>query len=400
MKNAILKTAVSMLLAVMLAGCIDEYDISELNIPPADEIFARGEIKVGAESYVSLQLATPFSDWTERYVDNAEVRVVGENGFQSEKGKFNEYTHLYEIDTYDATPNSRYRVEIKCGNDEFASNYMELLYTPEINKLYYEVNKTKGVVEVFADVDNIGSQQKYLWTYEENFEVIAPLKAESIVFDGGFIAEYSRLYYDFSYPQNHIYCWAKHNSTSINLYNTSNLTEASVKHHKVAEVPGDDIKFDGLYCITVFLNAISDEAYDYYEELKRQTESSGSIFTPMPSDVRGNITCISNDKKIMRGTITASLPTVKQLFIDRDEVKEIISQDFGLAYVKPDPQISWKDFINDIKQRITDGYIIWGTQPASSMYDLTPSGTRFYYPHMCNCIMRGGTPYKPSWWPN
>ncbi len=389
-----------MLLAVMLAGCIDEYDISELNIPPADEIFARGEIKVGAESYVSLQLATPFNDWTERYVDNAEVRVVGENGFRSEKGKFNEYTHLYEIDTYDATPDSRYRVEIKCGNDEFASNYMELLHTPEITKLYYEVNKAKGVVEVFADVDNIGSQQKYLWTYEEDCEVIAPLKAESIVFDGGFIEEYSRLYYDFSYPQNHIYCWATQNSTSINLYNTANLTEASVKRHKVAEVPGDGIKFDGLYCITVFLNAISDEAYDYYEELKRQTESSGSIFTPMPSDVRGNITCISNDKKIMRGTITASLPTVKRLFIDRDEVKEIISQDFGPAYVKPDPQISWKDFINDIKQRITDGYIIWGSQPASGMYDLTPVGTRFYYPHMCNCIMRGGTPYKPSWWPN
>ena len=165
----------------------------------------------------------------------------------------------------------------------------------------------------------------------------------------------------------------------------------------MAEGPGDGIKFDGLYCITVFLNAISDETYNYYEELERQTELSGSLFSPMPSDVRGNISCISNDKKIMRGTITASLPAVKRLFIDREEVMEIVNQQFGDAYIKPDPRMNILDFEDDVKQRKDDGYLIWSSQPDS--WYLRPDNSRFYYPHMCNCIKRGGTPYKPSWWP-
>lgn len=397
MKNTKLKNAVFVMLAVISASCIEEYDVSDFDIIPADEVFARGEIKVGAESYVSLQYATPFNDWTERYVDNAEVYVVGEDGFRSPKGVFNEYTHMFEIDTYDARPGTRYSMEITIEGEKFASNYMQLIDTPDISRLYYEINQAKGVVEVFADVDNIGSQQKYLWTYEEDFEVNAPLKVESTTFDGGFIVDYSFLYYNFYNVNRHLYCWGKQNSTSINLYSATNLADASVKHHKVAQVPGDGIKFDGLYCITVFLNAISDETYNYYEELERQTELSGSLFSPMPSDVRGNISCISNDKKIMRGTITASLPAVKRLFIDREEVMEIVNQQFGDAYIKPDPRMNILDFEDDVKQRKDDGYLIWSSQPDS--WYLRPDNSRFYYPHMCNCIKRGGTPYKPSWWP-
>ena len=112
MKNTKLKNAVFVMLAVISASCIEEYDVSDFDIIPADEVFARGEIKVGAESYVSLQYATPFNDWTERYVDNAEVYVVGEDGFRSPKGVFNEYTHMFEIDTYDARPGTRYSMEI------------------------------------------------------------------------------------------------------------------------------------------------------------------------------------------------------------------------------------------------------------------------------------------------
>lgn len=394
----ILKNIALAMLAIISTACIEEYDVSKLTNVQAEELFARGEIKVGAESYVSLQRATRLNDWTERYVDDAEVYVVGENGFRSAKGKFNEYTHMYEIDTYDAMPGMRYRMEIKSGNDEFVSSFMELLDTPEISKLYYEINKSKGVVEIYADVDNLNGNENYLWTFEEDFEVKAPLKVERLFYDEGFIIRYSDLLYNFWEPQEHINCWAKQNSTSIDLYTVSNLSQASVKRHKVAEVPGDGIKFDGLYCITVFLNAITEDVYDYYHELKRQTELSGSIFTPMPSDVRGNFTCTSNKAKLLRGTVTASNPTAKRLFIDREEVLEILNQSFGEAYLKPDPRMPIKNFREDIAQRVSDGYLIWSSQ--QDYWAATPANTRFYYPHMCNCISRGGTPFKPYWWPN
>ena len=54
----ILKNIALAMLAIISTACIEEYDVSRLTNVQAEELFARGEIKVGAESYVSLQRAT------------------------------------------------------------------------------------------------------------------------------------------------------------------------------------------------------------------------------------------------------------------------------------------------------------------------------------------------------
>lgn len=402
MKNTILRKAMLFVLMVpmlFLASCIEEYNLPELEVT-ANELYACGEIKVGAQSYVSVQRATPLSKWEEIYVDKASVYVVGDNGFRSKKGVYNADTRMYEIDTYDAKPGGKYRMEITVNGDDYATTYMEVLEAPEISRIYYEINKNKGSVEIYADVDKLNGNTKYMWTYEENFEVKAPLRIYETVYDGGFIVDYNWEYYKFyDNPNYHNECWAKQNSGTINLYNASALKEDRIKHCKVAEVSGSSIKFDGLYCITVFFNALSGDAFSYYTELQRLTEQKVTLYPPTPTDLRGNITCLTNKEKIMRGTITSSVPTVKRMFIDREEVKEILSEDYGAPYTVPgDTGFTDDQFWDEVENKRIEGYLIWST--VRFYNQITPSNTRFYYPHMCSCIKRGGTPNKPDWWPN
>ena len=399
MKNTILINAMLVLMATLFAGCIEEYEIPESEVASRNELYARGEIKLGAASYLSLQRTMPFSQTGEEFVRNARVRVVGDNGFKSNPAIYYTDLDLYIIDTYDAKPNGKYRMEITLDGEDYASNYMEMLETPEISRLYYEVNKNKGVVEIYADVDQLNDNMKYMWTYEEDFEVKAPLKIYNKVFDGGYIRRYDSRLYKFDTDNSyHINCWANQRSTTINLYSASRNEEPIIKRHKVAEVRGDGIKFDGLYCITVYLNAISSEAFAFYTELHRLTEQDVSLYPPMPTDLRGNMECLTSSKMKMRGMVSSSVPTTKRLFIDREEVEDIITENYGQAFVEATPNNDYMAFLNEVVDRITHGYLVWSSSPEP--IDIKPTDTRYYYPWLCNCEKRGGTHDKPLWWPN
>lgn len=119
----------------------------------------------------------------------------------------------------------------------------------------------------------------------------------------------------------------------------------------MAEVPGNSVKLDGLYCITVFLNALSSDAFTYYTELQRVAQQEISLYPPTPTDLRGNIKCLSNSGRVIRGTITSSIPTVKRLFIDREEVEDILIDDYDAPFSEPNPSFM-DDFFKEVQAKI------------------------------------------------
>jgi hypothetical protein len=57
--------------------------------------------------------------------------------------------------------------------------------------------------------------------------------------------------------------------------------------------------------------AITEDAFKYYEDLKKNTEGLGSIFDPQPSLTTGNIRCLSNPAERVLGFVSASTVSAK-----------------------------------------------------------------------------------------
>ena len=69
-----------------------------------------------------------------------------------------------------------------------------------------------------------------------------------------------------------------------------------IKEHVITDISIDEPDLQTLYCITVYQSNLSDEAYEYYSQMKSNTEDMGTIFAPMPKEVYGNITGGTKDK--------------------------------------------------------------------------------------------------------
>src|SRR5690606_31048582 len=115
------------------------------------------------------------------------------------------------------------------------------------------------------------------------------------------------------------YCWASANSSSILIANSERLAEDKITLMPIAYVAGNSEKLAHLYSILVKQYALTKEAYNYNEMMKKNTEKIGGIFDSQPSELKGNIICVSNPKENVIGWISAGTVTERRLFIGEED---------------------------------------------------------------------------------
>ena len=59
--------------------------------------------------------------------------------------------------------------------------------------------------------------------------------------------------------------------------------------YKLLEIPRDDVRISYIYSILVKQWSLSDEAYRFFRTQKLYTEESSGLFTPMPTEISGNV---------------------------------------------------------------------------------------------------------------
>ena len=185
----------------------------------------------------------------------------------------------------------------------------------------------------------------YMWTYEEDWEFHADINMQAL---GGFTL-YSDKFYQFenSYDNPYYYCWKHTISRNIHLYSTLDLKENTAKDVELLQIPIDDIRISYIYSILVKQWGLSEDAYKYYRTIKLYSEESAGLFTPIPTELLGNVSCISNPDKRVRGYVLASQTTTKRIFIYESELKELTSEYEGCTFEYPPYpqysgwQISW-----------------------------------------------------------
>lgn len=381
-------------LATIALSCVDEYAIPKTIATEYNaEVVIEGRILAGEESVIHLSHTAPLNSEEEAPdILNAEVYVIGQNGFRSKAAEFDIEDDCYVIDTRTLENNTLYAVEVAVDGDTYQSEFQPLLTSPEIGEVTWQENESSVSIYVSTMADKNDSRH-FMWSFEEDWEFHADVDMRG---NDKIKPFYKKEHYpDLTETHNpYLFCWMHDVSRSIHLYSTANLNENVVRNTKLHEIGIEDIRISYIYSILVKQWSLTDEAYKYYSTLKQYTEDSGGLFTPILSDYQGNITCLSNPDKRAHGYVLASSVTTRRIFIYEEDFEHMHSlYSNPNCYPKTSDHINISEIVNGpwlspYVIMIKDG--IWpGPDPV--LYDW-------------NCVdcrhTTGATKKRPDFWPN
>ncbi len=295
---------------VLLASCVDSY------VPPAisvtsDFLVVEGSIDMNnASGQVTLKRT---QDLTESGSPNSEtgakVTIEEENGstFLLTEGD----SGVYQVSGLPVNYGTKYRLRIvTTGKSEYLSDYVLPKQTPEIDSITF-LDKSGGLSVCVNAHDNTNSTLYYRWQYMETWEYHSGGRSDYVVdtlVDENNVPvrdpETNKLI-KVIVPRTEdvFFCWRSENSKSILVSSSVKLSEDIISNFPLT-LAGPQ-KTDVKYRIRVKQYGISKEEYAYWELLKKSNENTGGLFSPQPSQVTGNLKCISDSKEVVIGFFSA-----------------------------------------------------------------------------------------------
>lgn len=395
-------TAVSLLcLALLAASCI--YPFTPESEDGSGSLVIEGDIFVGDYTTVSLSYASPVGKDIEYEWPSAEVWVEDDGGTEyrgrSQVSGDNSKARTFLVDTRSADPSRNYRLHVRdVGEDlEYVSSWEKVCSAPVIDSLTYNLDFDRDRLNVALSMHS-GSESYFKWSYVEDWEYhalyFAVLKLtvqQTHYYSGTTHTSVNVLPMDYSKNENTYYCYGHNVSRNIMTFSTEKQTDDRFVDLEFRTINRDDLRISHLYRIKVMLEPLSKDAFDYWENIKTNSEYNGSLFAPNPSEVVGNIRCVQDPDRFVLGYINVAQRARKDLVIDAADHRFFKGKD---RFSDPElvPMTDWKDFYEN-------GYLPY------SYYIPNDLSQTYWLPARCvDCMKREGSARgvsrdKPEDWP-
>jgi hypothetical protein len=394
----------------LTTGCITPFT-PDIAIDHDGLLVVEGII-VDGETVVNLNWSEGFSsektaDGEPRFVEGATVRIEGEDGARFELadeggGKYRSQAVTLDGDT-------RYRLFISNGVEQYASEWRAPQPTPPVENI--KLSGENGMVQVLIDVKGEpGGPRHYFWNYEETWETNADAMAINYfgLFEGDFrgysLGEYEKnrgsLDY-YTYPNltsPFYYCWKFGRSRQLLLESTDLLTQNSLRDHVLYEFPSSDDRLSVLYHTKIRQYAIGEQAYHYFDNLKSNTDETGSIFAPIPSEMEGNIECLTSPDVPVIGYVEVSRQVEYEAFFPREESPYTPPRSTCEMYTLSELNQMMFD-LDDFQRNLALAYYPFVIIPDPITRSVGEYSI-FALRECIDCRRKGGSKLRPSWWPN
>lgn len=310
---------------------------------------------------------------------NAQVILEADNGATFmlnagvEKG-------IYQSAALSLNKLVKYRLRINTSDGkQYASSFVPVKNSPNIDSVTWEQDKDVSIFVYTNDPQN--STQYYRWDYTETWQYRA-------VYNSNYGVSNRRIFVHDSITQ--LYnCWGTVQSTNIVTGSTVALSEDRISKQLLRTIPENDPLIGVKYSILVKQYALTQEAYQYWEILKKNTQQTGSIFDPQPSQLKGNFSNVNDPTEPVIGFLTATSIAEKRIFIDNRDLQNWVSVlpggDCSILVTQQDP-------IDYLQYNFLD-------TTYSPYYFITGGGLAVAKNECLDCTRRGGTNRKPSFWP-
>jgi hypothetical protein len=294
---------------MVLISCVDPYN------PPATQngdkfLVVDGFINAGGGTTTfTLTYTSNLGDTAKISYPNGKVYVESEGGQTFEligkgKGVFESQLNLSSSDKY------RLHIKLNDGRD-FLSDFVEVKASPEIDEISWQ-GSSDGVIIYLSTHDDSKSSRYYQWKYDETWEFNSAFYSSLKYENKEFVArDQSEQIYT---------CYQSDYSKSILVGSSEKLAQDILYKFPIISVGAiGTSKLSRRYSIKIQQSVISKEAFEYWTELKKITESLGSLYDPQPSAVFGNIKNVQDPSEPVIGFISAGITAEKRIFITRAE---------------------------------------------------------------------------------
>ena len=303
------------LLCLLLCGCLTDFEPKDID-DVGDILVVEGTI-TDDETTITLTRSVNLMDISSNpvYVPNAKVYVECDDGTQFHVYNWN---GQYKIKTGKLNPDLKYSLKIEIEECEHFDDRISLgmpctsktyvygtepsypIQTPEIDSIFWTKRGMGQPVNIHVATHSPYDEILYYrWWFKEDWEINSPVALDD-------------------YPSN---CWNYSISSEIFLGSAEKTIFGKITDN-IKEIPTWNKKLSGLYRIIVWQNAISKNAYDYFTNIKKNAETMGTIFAPIPSEIRGNISCITDPERHVIGFVEVTSTKTGQRYIYSREVYE------------------------------------------------------------------------------
>ncbi len=298
---------------VTLAGCRKPYQppVTTIN---SNILVVEGMINLTDSSFIRLSRTVLLTNGIGSKEETGATLAIESDGNQSyplQEQKAGEYA----APALNLTSAAKYRLKIKTRDGStYLSDFVEAKVTPVIDSVGFEV-RDKGV-QVYTNAhDDQNKTIYYRWDYEETWQFQALYKSDFIS-DGEEVMPRN-------YKTDDIFtCWGESKSSTIVLGSSAKLEKDVINQNPLTFIPSDSEKISMKYSTLVKQYALTKEAFAFWENMKKNTESLGSIFDAQPSQLTGNIHNVDKPEEPVIGYISAGTVSQKRVFIGREKLPD------------------------------------------------------------------------------
>ncbi len=368
------------LLVLVTASCSKPLELPDTK-PDTSIIVVEGDVVTGSDmdNTVLLSRVRSLADTSAAPISQAKVEVVAANGAiwdlvesASTAGK---YSATLTLD-----PGQKYALRVVSpeGNT-YESVFQSSKPSPPIDSVTYIQPTPSDNATIYVHThDPSNNTRYYRWQATETWERHSAYESYAKFVNGHIIPK--------DPGDQNFRCWRTEPVPFIVIASTLGLAQDVVSYQPVTTLTKDTEKGYVRYSILVKQIALTSDSYNFWNTIRKNTELSGSLFDPQPSQYVTNIICKNDAKKKAIGFVSVSGSSEARLFIMNSALN-------SWPYAPADI-CSAKNFSQAGAEAFLSANPTWGVA-----YFITAGGGFGVSTMPCiDCTLTGGTNVKPSFW--
>ncbi len=383
----------------LVSACIYPFE-AEVSKDVDNHLVIDGDIAVGEESIVNVSRLSPLSGMLPPDLRFPAVSVYVESGSGPTIVGRCISSGRYAVDTRGLDPDGTYRLRIDdiANGKRYFSPWQKPLKSPAITSMFHSL--TSDRVDMCASIQAAEDSKYFKVFYQETWEYSADFKPDwmfDVNADTGDDNEDPTKIYRRPYSsENYYYCWSSASQADYALATVEGLSTDRIEKLVYRTVARTSPRVQIMYSALLDICPLTEDAYVYLDNIQKASNMSGSLFSPTPSDVRGNIRCENDTTEFVIGYVSVYQRVSKRFFLNCEEEKIFIRTE------NPDDFLFFPVADDDGRYNFMQHYYSGKRPVYTKIRDDAPSKTNMYWaPARCtDCREAGGTKIKPSYWPN
>jgi hypothetical protein len=366
---------------IFFTSCIDPYN------PPVIEqdlsvLVIDGFINVTGESTIRLTRSQNIYETNTPIVEiGATLWLEDELGAKKFLTEVEAGKYVLPPQTFQAT---QYRLSIQTKNSKiYQSDFEPVKISPPIDSLTWTITDDLGV-QINVNTHDFGNEKGfYRWNFVETNSYIS-------AYTSAFV--FNSTTKSIELRKDNIYnCWRTGYSTDILVESTLRLSKNIVSEFPLRYIKQNSELIRFRYSILVNQYSITEKAFNYWKQLRKNSEDLGTLFGPTPTQLTGNFKSLNDPSETVLGYFYISSVTSKRIFISSTQLP--IPSFYETPYSGCEQsELKLADVSNFTGPFLLTSEIPDGFGPAILGY--------YYSAAQCvDCRLTGGTTTKPDFWP-